>query len=125
MLGIRAAFREDRDFPLLRPFLAHISSYQTSSSTTLSFLKDLQTTMAGRSPPPTRQNSAPAPASLPEELLLARFILVRRDTAQLSPDPIYNGPYCSGAVNPFLSSADKRENRQGLNTLPQAGQDTS
>ncbi len=31
---------------------------------------------AGRSPPPTRHNSTPAPTSLMEELLLARFILV-------------------------------------------------
>jgi hypothetical protein len=49
--------------------------------------------MAGRSPPPPRHNSTPAPTSLPEELLLARFVLVRRDGAQPPLAPIYDNPY--------------------------------
>ncbi len=53
----------------------------------------LQTTMTGRPPPPTRHNSAPAPSTLLEELLLARFVLVRRDGAQPSQSPVYNEPY--------------------------------
>ncbi len=40
----------------------------------------------------TQLNSAPAPSTLPEELL-ARFVLVRRDGAQLPLSPIYDGPY--------------------------------
>ena len=55
--------------------------------------KNLQTTMAGRPPRPTRHNSAPAPSTLPEELLLARFVLVRRDGAQPPLSPVYNEPY--------------------------------
>jgi hypothetical protein len=58
-----------------------------------SFLSDLQTTMTGRPPPPTLHNSSPAPSTLPEELLLARFVLVRRDGAQPPLSPIYDGPY--------------------------------
>jgi hypothetical protein len=38
-------------------------------------------------------NLAQAPSTLPEELLLARFILVRRDGAQPPLSPIYDGPY--------------------------------
>ncbi len=57
-----------------------------------SFLSDLQTTMTGRPPPPTRHNSAPAPSTLPEELLLARFVLVCQDGAQPPLSPIYDGP---------------------------------
>ncbi len=49
--------------------------------------------MAGRPPPPTRHNSAPAPSTLPEELLLARFVLVRRDGAGPLLSPFYDGPY--------------------------------
>ncbi len=46
-------------------------------------------------PPATADtdNSAPAPSTLPEELLLARFVLVRRDGAQPPLSPIYDGPY--------------------------------
>jgi hypothetical protein len=43
-------------------------------------------TMVRCPPPLTRHNSAPAPSTLPEELLLARFVLVRRC-------PQSDGPY--------------------------------
>jgi hypothetical protein len=49
--------------------------------------------MAGRLLPPTRHNSAPAPSTLPEELMLARFVLVRRDGVQPLLSPAYDGPY--------------------------------
>jgi hypothetical protein len=65
----------------------------TAESASLSFLSDLQTTMTGRPPPPTRHNAAPAPSTLPEELLLTCFILVRREGAQPPLSPIYDGPY--------------------------------
>ncbi len=58
-----------------------------------SFFSDLQTTMTGRPPPPARHNAAPAPSTLSEELLLARFVLVCRDGAQPPLSPIYHGPY--------------------------------
>jgi hypothetical protein len=64
-----------------------------AESTSPSFLHDLQTTMEGCSPPPARHNSALAPTSLPEDLLLARFVLVRRDGAQPPLAPAYDGPY--------------------------------
>jgi hypothetical protein len=58
-----------------------------------SFLSNLQTTMTGHPPPPTRHNSVPAPSTLPEELLLARFVLVRWDGAQPPLSQIYDSPY--------------------------------
>jgi hypothetical protein len=92
MLGIRASFREDSEFsPAEAVFGSQLilpgQFINTAESPSPSFLNDLQTTMAGRPPPPTWHNSAPAPSTLPEELLLARFVLVRRDGAQplLSP----------------------------------------
>jgi hypothetical protein len=48
-----------------------VNTVDTTESPLLSFLQDLQTTMAGCSPPPARHNLAPAPTSLSEELLLA------------------------------------------------------
>jgi hypothetical protein len=67
--------------------------HQHPESPLPSFLSDLQTTMTCRPPLLTRHNSAPAPSTLPEELLLARFVLVRRDGAQPPLSPIYDSPY--------------------------------
>jgi hypothetical protein len=71
--------------------------------------------MVGCRPPPMRHNTAPAPASLPEEFLLAPFVLVRRDGTQ---------PPGVRAVNTFLSPADRQENGKVLHSLTQAGKDT-
>jgi hypothetical protein len=98
LLGIRTAFREDSKFS---PAEAVCGSQlvlpgqfiNTDESPSPSFLRELQTTMTGRPPPPARHNAAPAPTALPEELLLARFLLVRRDGAQPPLSPIYDGPY--------------------------------
>ncbi len=49
--------------------------------------------MAGRLLLLTRHNSTLAPTTLSEELLLASFILVRRDRAQPPLAPIYESPY--------------------------------
>jgi hypothetical protein len=65
MLGILAAFHEDL----------------------------VQATMAGRSPQPTLHNFSPAMISLPELLLLARFVLVHIDCAQLTVTPLYDYYY--------------------------------
>jgi hypothetical protein len=83
MLGNRASFREDSKFsPAEAVFGSRLilpgQFINTANSPSPSFLNDLQTTMAGRPPPPTWHNSAPAPSTLPEELLLARFVLVRQ-----------------------------------------------
>jgi hypothetical protein len=98
MLGIRASFREDSEFSLAEAVFGSQlilpgQFINTAKSPSPSFLNDLQTTMAGRPPPPTRHNSAPAPSTLPEELLLARFVLVRRDDAQPPLFRVYDGPY--------------------------------
>jgi hypothetical protein len=98
MLGIRASFREDSEFsPVEAVYGSQLilpdKFVNTAESPSPSFLSDLQTTMTGRPPPPTRHNSAPAPSTLPEELLLARFIRVRWDSAQPPLSPIYKGPY--------------------------------
>jgi hypothetical protein len=98
MLGIRSSFREDSEFsPAEAVFGSQLilpgQFVNTAESPSPSFLSDLQTTMTGRPTPPTRHNSAPAPSTLPEELLLARFVLVRQDGAQPPLSPIYDGPY--------------------------------
>jgi hypothetical protein len=87
MLGIRASFREDSEFlPAEAVFGSQLilpgHFINTAKSPSPSFLSDLQTTMTGRLPSLTQHNSAPAPSTLPEELLLARFVLVLRDGAQ-------------------------------------------
>jgi hypothetical protein len=98
MLGIRASFREDSEFsPAEAVFGSQLilpgQFINIAESPSPSFLNDLQTTMAGCPPPPTRHNSASAPSTLPEELLLARFVLVRREGAQPPLSPVYDGPY--------------------------------
>jgi hypothetical protein len=98
LLGIRAAYREDSEFsPAEAVYGSQLilpgQFINTAESPSPSFLNNLQTTMTGRPPPPARHNTAPAPSTLPEKLLLARFVLVRRDGAQPPLSPIYNGPY--------------------------------
>jgi hypothetical protein len=98
MLGIRASFREDREFsPAEAVFASQLilpgQFINTAELTSRSFLSDLQITMTGHPPPPTRHNTATAPSTLPEELLLAHFDLVRRYGAQPPLSPIYDGPY--------------------------------
>jgi hypothetical protein len=98
LLGIRTAFREDSEFsPAEVVYGSQLvlpgQFINTAESPSPSFLRELQTTMTGRPPPPARHKTAPAPSALPEELLLARFVLVRRDGAQQLLSPIYDGPY--------------------------------
>jgi hypothetical protein len=98
LLGMRTAVQEDSEFS---PAEAVCGSQlvlpgqfiNTAESPSPSFLRELQTTMTGCPPPLSRHNSAPAPSALPEELLLARFVLVHRDGAQPPLSPIYDGPY--------------------------------
>ncbi len=58
-----------------------------------SFLQDFQGVLAGRTPLPTRHHTTPAPTALPEDLLLSRFVLVRRDAVQPPLSPLYDGPF--------------------------------
>jgi hypothetical protein len=69
--------------------------------------------MTGRPPPPARHNAATAPSALPEELLLARFVLVRRDGAQPPLSPIYDGPYrvLEGSTHFFLLEMGDRTDK--------------
>jgi hypothetical protein len=98
LLGIRTAFREDSEFsPAEAVYGSQLvlpgQFINTAELPSPSFLRELQTTMTGRPPPPARHNAAPALSALPEELLLARFVLVRRDGARPPLSPIYDGPY--------------------------------
>jgi hypothetical protein len=43
--------------------------------------------LAGRPPRPTSHHTTPSPTTLPEDLLLSRFVLVRRDAVQPPPRP--------------------------------------
>jgi hypothetical protein len=77
---LQTAFREDSEFsPAEAVFGSQPGQFiNTAESPSPSFLSDLQTTMTGRPPPPARHNAAPTLSTLPEELLLARFVLVCR-----------------------------------------------
>jgi hypothetical protein len=57
------------------------------------FLKDFQGVLAGRTPLQTHHHTTPSPTALPEDLLLSRFVLVRRDAVQPPLGPLYDGPY--------------------------------
>ncbi len=57
------------------------------------FLQEFQGVLAGRSPRQTLHHTTPSPISLPEDLLLSRFVLVGRDAVQPPLSPLYDGPY--------------------------------
>ncbi len=57
------------------------------------FLQEFQGLLAGRSPRQTSHHTTPSPVSLPEDLLLSRFVLVRCDAVQPPLSPLYDGPY--------------------------------
>jgi hypothetical protein len=67
-----------------------LSTPEPLSST---FLRDFQGVLAGRLPLPTAHQTTPAPTSLPEDLLLARFVLVSHDGVQPPLSPLYDGPF--------------------------------
>ncbi len=122
MLGIRASFREDSEFsPAEAVFGSQLvlpdQFVNTAESPLPSFLKDLQTTMNGRPPPPTWHNSALAPSTLPEKLLLARVVLVRRDGAQPPLSPIYDGPYGVLEQSTHFLLLEKGERTDKVSTL--------
>jgi hypothetical protein len=96
MLGILAAFHEDSDLsPAESMFGSQLvllgQFVDTAESSSSSFL--VQTAMAGRSPLPTLHNFSPAMTSLPELLLLACFVLVHIDCAQLPVTLLYDRPF--------------------------------
>jgi hypothetical protein len=98
MLGIRSTFREDSDFsPAEAIYGSQLTLpgqfLNTLESPSPSFLADLQTAMTGEPPLATQHNAAPALPTPPEDLMLARFVLVRHDGAQTPLAPLYDGPY--------------------------------
>jgi hypothetical protein len=79
--------------------------------------------MTGRPPPrPTQHNSAPAPSTLPEELLLARFMLARRDGAQPPLSTVYDGPYrvLERSTHFFLLEMGERTDKRSTLSLKAA-----
>jgi hypothetical protein len=98
MLGIRSSYRENAEFS---PAEAVFGSQPVLPGQFLSapeppspsFLRDFQGVLADRRPPPPAHNSLPGVTKLPEELLLARYVLVRRDAAQPPLSPAYDRPY--------------------------------
>ncbi len=98
MLGIRSAWRGDTEFsPSEAVFGAQPvlpGQYLTSPEPpSPSFLQELQETLNNKTPPPANHNNRPGLLTLPEELLLTRFVLVCRDGAQPPLSPMYNSPY--------------------------------
>jgi hypothetical protein len=98
MLGIRSAWREDSQFsPSEGVFGSQLvlpgQFLSTPEPPSPTFLQDFQGVLAGRSPLPTAHHSTPTPSTLPEDLLLSRFVLVRHDAVQPPLSPLYDGPF--------------------------------
>ncbi len=97
LLGFRTARGEESE---LSPSEAVFGSQlilpgqflSTPESLSPSFLQDFQGLLAGRTPLQTRHHNTPAPTTLPEDLLLSRFVLVRHDAVQPPLLPLYDGP---------------------------------
>ena len=99
MLGIRAAWRDDAEFTPAesvfgsQPVLPG-QFLNTPEAPAAPFLAEFQGLLAGRAPLPTAHHSPPtAPASLPDDLLMAPFVLVRQDSVQPPLSPLYTGPF--------------------------------
>jgi hypothetical protein len=98
LLGIRSAWRDETSFSPAdavhgsQPLLPgqFLDSPENPSP---SFIADFQKVLAGRSPTSTTNHSSPEPVALPEDLLLAQYVLVRRDGHQPPLSPAYDGPY--------------------------------
>ena len=95
---MRSAWREDWEFsPAEAVFGSQLllpgQFLSTPEPLSLSFLREFQGVLAGRSPLPMTHHTTPAPTSLPEDLLLARFVLVRHDGVQPPLSPLYDGPF--------------------------------
>ena len=95
---MRTAWREDSEFsPAEAVFGSQLvlpgQFLSAPESPSPSFLQDFQGLLAGRSPLQTRHHTTPAPTALPDDLLLSRFVLVRRDAVQPPLSPLYDGPF--------------------------------
>ncbi len=98
LLGIRSAWRDDSSFspadavygsqPLLPGQFLDLPENPSPP-----FIADFQGVLAGQSPTSTTHHSSPEPVALPEDLLLSRYVLVRRDGHQPPLSPAYDGPY--------------------------------
>ena len=95
---MRTACSEDADFsPAEAVFGSQLilpgQFLSTPEPPSPNFLQEFQGVLAGRSPRQTAHHTTPSPVSLPEDLLLSRFVLVRRDAVQPPLSPLYDGPY--------------------------------
>jgi hypothetical protein len=98
LLGFRTAWRDDSDFsPSEAVFGSQLvlpgQFLSAPEPPSPSFIKDFQGVLAGRIPLQTAHHTTPAPTSLPEDLLLARYVLVRHDAVQPPLSPLYDGPF--------------------------------
>jgi cleavage and polyadenylation specificity factor subunit 1 len=98
LLGIRTAWREDADFtPAESVFGSQLvlpgQFLGSPEPPSPSFIQEFQGVLAGRVPLRTAHHATPAPQELPEELLQARFVLVRHDGVRPPLTPLYAGPY--------------------------------
>jgi hypothetical protein len=98
MLGIRSAWRPDSEYSPAeavygtQPLLP--GQFLTAEDPPPpSFLSDLQQLLANRTAPPTAHHNTPAPLQLPEDLLQARHVLVRKDGHVPPLAAAYDGPF--------------------------------
>jgi hypothetical protein len=99
MLGIRSAWREGTTFSpaeavyRAQPVLPGQFLAAKEDPPSPSFFTDLQGVLSGRTVLPTQHHSTPAPQQLPEELLLTKHVLVRKDGHVPPLAAAYDGPY--------------------------------
>ncbi len=94
LLGIRTAFWKDSEFSPAEAVYGSqlvLPGVHQHRRVAIAVLPQRAANHGDR--PPATAGVAPAPSALPEELLLARFVLVRRDGAQPPLSTIYDAPY--------------------------------
>jgi len=98
MLGVRSAWREGAECTPAeavygaQPVLPG-QFLLSPESPSPEFLEAFCDTLASRQPLRTAHHSLPLPVELPEDLLLSKFVFVRRDAVQPPLSPLYDGPY--------------------------------
>jgi len=99
MLGIRSAWRLDSSLSPAeavygaQPVLPGQFLAADDESPSPTFLADLQGLLQGRPLLSTTHHNTPAPLQLPEDLLLARHVLIRRDGHSPPLAAAYDGPF--------------------------------
>jgi hypothetical protein len=129
LFGIRSSWRGDTAFS---PSEAVVGAQHVLPGRFLaspeppspSFLKELQETLNSRTPPLADHHNRPGPLSMPEELLLTRFVLVliAATNVHVHVTNVQRPVPGSGEIVAFFQNSGGNQARHSFNSSPEAMQ---